>query len=138
MAVPTKDLTEEQARSFGETVRTLRVPLSQAELTEGRSFGVEWLSKVEGGKNLAISVSKLASLSEAFGLPKDALSRHIDGEPLPEARASQADPDALLEGHGGSEGWPPWLELKFRRLETKVERVEALLRQLQRAEEPSA
>lgn len=39
-------------------------------------------------------------------------------------------PDALRTGHGGSEGWPPWLESMFRDLEAQVaalaERMDAL------------
>lgn len=123
MAVRSIPMSPEKAAEFGNLVRDLRAPIAQAAIAEGRDFSAEWLSKLESGRTLNVSVTKLAALSEALDLPKGALAQWItDGAALPERLG--ADPDALRNGHGGSEGWPPWLEEKFVRLENRVERLE--------------
>lgn len=137
MAVPSIRMEIEQAQELGRLVRSFRVPVTQSALAERGPFSAEWLSKLESGASLSVSISKLTALSEALDLDRDALARFLETGEVP-ARADGPDPDAMRFGHQGSEGWPPWLEAKFRRLESKVERVEQLLEQLQRAENPPA
>lgn len=137
MAVPSLRMESEQAIELGQIVRSFRVPVTQAALAERGPFSAEWLSKLESGSSLSVSISKLTALAEALGLERNALVQWIEMGKAPK-RPGGPDPDALRFGHQGTEGWPPWLEAKFRRLETKVERLEQLLEQLQLSENPTA
>lgn len=48
-----------------------------------------------------------AAAARALGWTSDSIDRLLRHEPPVELAA---DPDALRNGHGGSEGWPAWLE----------------------------
>ena len=114
------DMTPKRARELGEFVRSERT-VTQPELARVGGFSKEWLSRLESGAGNP-SVLYLGNLSEALGFDRGALARYASGGPKP--KKLPADPDALRDGHGGTEGWPPWLEAKFRRLERRVDELE--------------
>lgn len=112
---------------LGALVRRRReaLGLSVKDATAGRKISdTTWL-KLEGGE--PILRAKLAQVPPAIRWTPDSPDRVLAGaDPL----ELDADPEALREGHGGTEGWPGWLEEKFVRLETKVDAVVRVVEQM--------
>lgn len=69
-----------------------------------------------------------AAASRVLGWTADSIDRLIGGL-LPLA-TSEAPPDALASGHGGSSGWPPWLEEQFRVVREEIQAVARELTEL--------
>lgn len=78
------------------------------ELTGGVKVPARPSDKVLVRVALIVGVSP-EHLFGAIGRPVD---QHVVAEVVSEMGFG-ADPDALKEGHGGTEGWPRWLEEKF-------------------------
>ncbi len=133
--------------------RSIREVAKAAQISEG------WLRQIERGYELTGGVRVPARPSDkvllrvavVVGMRPEfvfqAMGRPIDRELIDELISEVGTPDAaaFLAGHGGSEGWPPWLEEwlteQFNSIRSELveiaERVEELERERQE-EEPSA
>jgi hypothetical protein len=92
---------------LGSLVRNRRetLGLSVKDATSGRKISDTTWSKLESGEE--ISAPKLAQVPPAIRWTSDSPRRVLDGaEPI----ELDAESDAMRGGHGGTEGWPAWLE----------------------------
>ena len=124
----------------GEAVRDRREALGltqEAAVSQGRAVGFSistatWRA-VETGKRDRYRGSSLVAICWVLGWEPDGIKRLLVGDEPVEGRLpviagprenfihiDPADPTALRTGHGGSEGWPPWLEQKFLDLQAEV------------------
>jgi hypothetical protein len=99
--------------------------ITRAELVRASGVSGKTIDAYVAGAPI-VRADKLRDLSRGLGWTTDSIDRiRAGGEPAL-ATQTQAPPDALQDGHGGTEGWPVWLEAKFSRLERRVEQLEQI------------
>lgn len=113
--------TDEDWRRLGRCIeeRIQSRQLIKAEVLRASEMsGTTLDGYISGRARAKYRPDKLRDLSLALGWTGGSLQRVLEG----------GDPEELAEagreGHGGTEGWPAWLEEKWVRLETRVDRLE--------------